>query len=207
MADQRQNNGIYRPQARLFAGVCGPLLLGLGSGISVSAGFGAFGFSVLLDGIYVNGALPLWQSQILITILFYLIAGGWAAIPLGVGSLPSLLLIGPMISLGATAAPANLSYTGNLLAFIIGLMLFALGISLAAATRLGPDGITALCLAAEKNTGLSIARTNFLLNLGAIVIGIYLGGKFGIATLAGLLFAPILIHHMLPPLRNWLAPT
>ncbi len=191
--------------ARLLAGLAGPVLLGLGSGISVSAGFGAFGFSVLLDGIYVSTDCPLWVSQALITVLFYAIAGVWAGIPLGAGTLPCLLLIGPAISYGATVTPDNLAFIGHLAAFAIGLFLFAFGISLAAAAALGPDGITALSLAAEKKSSLSIPQTNFLLNFAAILTGTLLGGRFGMATIAGLLIVPVLISHMLPLLRHKLS--
>lgn len=205
------SNTAYRTstasEARLLAGLSGPILLGLGSGISVSAGFGALGFSVLLDGINASTGLPLWLSQIIITLLFYAIAGVWAGIPLGTGTLPSLLLIGPAISLGANATPDNLAFIGHLAAFAVGLFLFALGISLAAAAALGPDGITALSLAAEKRTSLTIPQSNFLLNLSAIVTGALLGGKFGPATIAGLFAVPILIRSMLPSLRQCLNPS
>lgn len=205
MGASAYNPGIEASQGRLIAGVSGPLLLGLGSGISVSAGFGAFGFSVLLDAIYAGAAIPLWLSQVILTLLFYAIAGAWAGIPLGAGTLPSLLLIGPAISLGSSVTPENLAFAANLVAFVTGLFLFALGISLAAAAALGPDGITALSLAAEKRTSLSIPQSNFLLNFTAIGIGAVLGGKFGPATIVGLLVVPMLIRQMLPHLRQLLA--
>lgn len=204
MEDPLYSRYIEASPFRVLAGISGPLLLGLGSGISVSAGFGAFGFSVLLDGIYTSGGLPLWVSQIIITLLFYLIAGVWAGIPLGVGTFPSLLFIGPAISFGATFTPDHLMFFGNLLAFVVGLLLFALGISLAAAAALGPDGITAMSLAAEKRLRLAVPHSNFILNLTAISIGIYLGGSAGPATFAGLIVAPMLIRQMLPVLRHWL---
>lgn len=191
-------------QARLLAGLGGPLLLGLGSGISVSAGFGAFGFSVLLDAIYTVTNLPLWLSQIIITLFFYSAAGLWAGISLGAGTLPSLLLIGPAISFGSTITPDTVAFSGNLVAFVVGLLLFALGISLAAAAALGPDGITAMSLAAEKRLNLAVPHSNFLLNFIAISIGLFLGGTFGPATVIGLFVTPLLIGKTLPVLRNWL---
>lgn len=193
---------IRASRSRMIAGFLGPLLLGVGSGISVSAGFGPLGFSVLLDGL--NGSLgaPLWISQLLLTVLFYIIAWKWSKIPLGMGTLPTLLLIGPAISLGATFTPEALSFAGDLLAFAFGLILFALGISLAAAAALGPDGVTALSLAAEKRHGIPIAKANFLWNGSAICIGIALGGRYGMATIVGLFTVPLLINLFLPWLRG-----
>ena len=151
-------------RSRMIAGFLWLLLLGVGSGISVSAGFGPLGFSVLLHGLNETFGAPLWLSQLLLTVLFYLIAWKWAKIALGMGTLPTLLLIGPAISLGATLMPITLPMAGHALAFASGLTLFALGISLSAAASLEPDGVTALSLAAEKRHALSIPKANFLWN-------------------------------------------
>ena len=193
---------FHASRSRMIAGFVGPLLLGLGSGISVSAGFGPLGFSVLLDGLHGSLAAPLWQSQLLLTLVFYLIAWKWAEIPLGMGTLPTLLLIGPAISLGATLTPINLSFSGHALAFTLGLIYFSLGIALSAAASLGPDGVTALSLAAEKRHGIPVARANFIWNASAICIGISLGGNYGAATLIGLFTVPLLIQLFLPWLRR-----
>ena len=196
---------VFRFQAsrsRMIAGFSGPLLLGVGSGISVSAGFGPLGFSVLLHGLNESFGAPLWLSQLLITLLFYLIAWKWAKIPLGMGTLPTLLLIGPAISLGATLTPITLPMAGHAVAFVSGLTLFALGISLSAAASLGPDGVTALSLAAEKRHALPIPRANCLWNSLAICMGILLGGRYGIATFIGLFSVPLLIGWILPWLRG-----
>ena len=201
---RRQPAKAQVSSCRIAAGITGPLLLGLGSGVSISAGFGSFGFSVLLDGILLTSGQPLWLSQIIITLCFYLIAWFWARIPLGVGTLPALLLIGPAISLGATLTPDTQLFIGNLLAFSAGIVMFALGISLAAAAALGPDGITALSLAAEKKHGCSIAKANLLWNFLAIATGILLGGNFGPATIIGLFTVPLLIKFFIPRLRQFL---
>lgn len=192
----------FRASARrIFSGLTGPVLLGLGLGISISAGFGSFGFSVLLDGLYQTFSIPLWLSQTIMTLCFYSIAWHWARIPLGVGSLPTLLLIGPAISIGATFTPADYFFAGNLAAFFIGLLVFSFGISLSAAAALGPDGVTALSLAAEKKKGWTIPKATFIWEICAIFTGTSLGGNLGAATVAGLFGVPILIHWMLPWVR------
>ena len=191
-------------QSRMIAGMTGPLLLGVGSGISISAGFGSFGFSVLLDGLHHIVDAPLWFSQVVMTLLFFWIAWRYARIPLGMGTLPALLLVGPAISLGATVTPADLPLAAHVLAFLVGLFMFALGISLSAAAALGPDGVTALSLAAEKRWQWPVPRANFIWNLSAITLGLLLGGNAGPATIVGLFATPMLIRFLLPRLRNCL---
>ena len=188
--------------SRTVAGLSGPVLLGIGSGISITAGFGSFGFSVLLDGLHNVTGAPLWFSQVVMTLLFFWIAWRYAHIPLGMGTLPALLLVGPAISMGATVTPEALSLTAHVAAFLIGLFMFALGISLSAAAALGPDGVTALSLAAEKRWRWPVPRANFVWNLCAISVGVSLGGNLGPATIVGLFVTPILISYLLPRLRR-----
>ena len=189
-------------QSRVIAGMTGPVLLGIGSGISISAGFGSFGFSVLLDGLHHIVDAPLWFSQIVMTLLFFCIAWRYARIPLGMGTLPALLLVGPAISLSATITPDTLPLAAHVAAFLVGLFMFAMGISLSAAAALGPDGVTALSLAAEKRWQWPVPQANFIWNLSAITVGLSLGGNVGPATIVGLFATPVLIRILLPRLRS-----
>ncbi|MFK7858473.1 MAG: YitT family protein [Granulosicoccus sp.] len=188
--------------SRMVAGISGPVLLGIGSGISISAGFGSFGFSVLLDGLHNVFTAPLWLSQVVITLLFFMIAWSWGRVRLGMGTLPALVLVGPAISLGAIVTPDVLPVSLHAVAFVVGLFMFAFGISLSAAAALGPDGVTALSLAAEKRWRWPIPRSNFIWNSLAIALGVSMGGNLGPATIVGLFFTPILIKHFLPKLRR-----
>ncbi len=191
---------------RAFAGCIGPLLLGFGTGISASAGFGAFGLTVMLDGLYTTYGVPYWVSQTVLSIACYLLAWKWARIPLGLGTVPALLLIGPAISFGAGLTNMDPGFAGNLLAFIAGTLIFSFGIALSAAAALGPDSLTALSLAAEDAGKWPIPRSTFFFNVAAIAIGIALAGNFGIATVLNLLALPLLLHYQIPPLRQFLQP-
>lgn len=187
---------------RICSGLAGPLLLGIGSGISISAGFGSFGFSVLLDGLRQLFHTPLWLSQVIMTVLFFIIAWHWGRIRLGAGTLPAILLVGPAISLGASVPPEHLSIAWHGVAFLSGLFMFSFGISLSAAAALGPDGVTALSLAAEKRWKWPVARANFIWNLSAIAFGVLCGGNIGPATIVGLVVTPMIIRYFLPRLRR-----
>ncbi len=190
---------------RAFAGCSGPLLLGLGTGISASAGFGALGVTVLLDGLYNTYGVPFWVSQLTLSVVSYWLVWVWARIPLGLGTLPCLLLIGPAISFGATIAPQDLHFFGNVLALLIGTVVFAIGISMSASAALGPDAKTALSLAAEKKNHWPIPRSEFYFTLTALGIGIALSGNFGVGTILNLIAMPVLLKQFIPPMRRYLS--
>lgn len=189
---------------RLLAGIIGPLILGFGSGASVSAGFGTFGVTVMFDGIYQTYGVPYWVTQPVFSIACYVLAWKWAKIPLGLGTVPALLLIGPAISFGATITPQDLSFIGNLAAFFIGTFVIATGIAMSTAAALGPDAKVSLSLAAEKTCYWPIPQSTLFFNTLFILIGIALAGNFGIATVINLFAVPALLKYLVPPLRRHL---
>jgi len=185
-----------------FAGFIAPILFGLGLGVATSAGLGSFGFAVLIEGLNKTFSIPVWQLIPIIAIGCWLTAWMLGRIPLGLGTFSTLLLVGPAIGVGAGFAPDGLSFNGNVMALVLGLILFAGGISLATAAAHGPDGLSALSLAAERKQKWPIPVSIILWDLTAIAAGVILGGGVGVATAVGLVAVPLLILMFLPAFRR-----
>ncbi len=187
---------------RIFAAVVAPILIGLGLGVATSAGFGSFGFALLLESLNKALFVPFWIVLTIVTATCCVLAWFWGRVPFGLGTLVALLLIGPAIGVGVGFAPTDPTFTDNVIALLLGLILFAGGISLAAASALGPDGVTALSLAAERMHQLPVFLSIVLWDLTAIAAGVILGGSIGIATVVGLIAVPFLIRLFLPAFRR-----
>ena len=187
---------------RIFTGVVAPILIGLGLGVATSAGYGSLGFALLLESLIQTLLVPLWLILPVVTIIFCFLAWLWGRVPIGLGTLVTSLLIGPSVGVGADFAPVDPSFADNIVAVLLGLILFSGGISLAAASVLGPDGLTALSLAAERIHQWPISLSIVLWDLTAIAAGVILGGSIGIATVIGLIAVPLLIRLFLPAFRR-----
>lgn len=187
---------------RIFTAVVAPVLIGLGLGVATSAGFGSFGFALLLESLNKALFVPFWIVLTIVTASCCVLAWLWGRVPFGLGTLVALLVIGPAISVGVGFAPVDPTITDNIIALFLGLILFAGGISLAAASALGPDGVTALSLAAERMHQLPVFLSIVLWDLTAIAAGVILGGSIGIATVVGLIAVPFLIRLFLPAFRR-----
>jgi len=185
-----------------MAGVVAPILFGLGLGVATSAGFGSLGFALLLDGLDKVLLAPFWLILPVVTMSCCLLAWIWGRIPFGLGTLVALNIIGPAIVVGSGFAPADASFAGNVMALLLGLVLFSGGISLAAAAASGPDGITALSLAAERVHQWPVPASIVLWDITAIAAGVILGGSVGVATVIGLIAVPFLIQLFLPSFRR-----
>jgi len=203
-----ETGGIFNFRAstrRVVAGCAGPMLHGIGAGITTSSGLGSMGAIVMIDGIHQTYQLPLFASQWIVASSSFLIAWWWARIPLGVGTLPVIFVLGPALSLGSTLAPENMDFFGDLIACLVGTLVFAAGVAITAAAALGPDGQTALALAAEKKNNWPIPHSNLFFALTTIGVGVVLGGNFGLATLLNLMIVPVLLYFLIPPFRRYLA--
>ena len=85
----------------LFAGAVGPILLGLGLGVATSAGFGSFGAALLLESLSSAFVVPFWLVLPVLTVSFSLVAWLWGRVPFGLGTLATVLLVVPAMSVGA----------------------------------------------------------------------------------------------------------
>jgi len=146
--------------------------------------------------------VPFWLLPPVFTIGCCLFAWFWGRVPFGWGTLVAFLLVGPAIGVGVGFGPVELTFTSNITALLLGLILFSGGISLAAASALGPDGVTALSLAAENRHQWPVSLSIVLWDLTAIAAGVILGGSIGIATVVGLIAVPFLIRLFLPAFRR-----
>jgi len=204
-ADSRLFDGLFEMRAslrRIFAGVVAPILVGLGLGVATSGGFGSFGIGLLLESLGTVLPVPFWLLVPLVTFSCCLLAWILGRIPIGLGTPIALLLIGPAMGFGVGAASAAPSLMGDIVALLLGLILFSGGISLAAAAAYGPDGFTALSLAAERVHQWPVPLSIVLWDLTAIAAGVILGGSIGIATVVGLIAVPFLIRLFLPAFRR-----
>jgi len=106
------------------------------------------------------------------------------------------------MGIGVGSTPVEPSLIGGVMALLLGLIIFSGGISLAAAAANGPDGVTALSLAAERVHQWPIPLSFVLWDLTAIAAGVILGGSIGIATVVGLIAVPLLMRLFLPAFRR-----
>ncbi len=176
---------------RLIVGSISPCLIGLGVGISIPLQLGSFTFGAFFEGLLETFGIALWLSNLLLAFSLYFLAWFIGRIMLGVGTLPTIFLISPAIEIGAAIVPEDTPIVARLIILSISLAIFGLGILLSAAAALGPEPVSALCLAFESRYGWSISRSIFAMNLAATTLGFLLGGTIMAATVVSL-FTPAL---------------
>ena len=152
-------------------------------------------WDVLNQGIQFHTPLSFGAANVVIGLLVLCVA--WAlGQPPGIGTVANAVLIGVFIEL-LLAVPAIDDLDGQPLALRIGLLAFGLvlfgvgtGLYIGAAMGAGPRD--SLMLVLSRRTGARIGIVRAAIEISVLVVGIALGGTFGVGTIAfAVLIGPI----------------
>jgi uncharacterized membrane protein YczE len=181
---------------RLSQLVAGLVLFGIGIALMLQSGMGLPPWDVLHQGLAEQFGLSVGVWSILISFVVLLL---W--LPLreryGIGTLLNALIIGVMIDLAVWAIPRPDSLWAQVVMMVGGIVLIGLASGMYIGANLGPGPRDGLMTAIARR-GISIRATRWGLELVVLVVGILLGGTFGVGTIGfALLIGPI-VQFFLP---------
>ncbi|MBJ7433439.1 MAG: hypothetical protein JHC62_03235 [Microbacteriaceae bacterium] len=167
--------------ARLIVGL---YLFGLGIAFQIRATLGLAPWDVFGQGLANITGLSFGLATVLASALILLL---W--IPLkqkpGLGTIFNALLIGPFIDLSLRFVPsaADWGIFGQIGWYVLGMAIIALGTGIYIGARLGPGPRDGLMTGSVKKFGKPVWIVRTVLEGGATLIGLALGGPVGLGTL------------------------
>ena len=181
---------------RLFQLVVGLALFGIGIGLMVQADLGLAPWDVLHQGLSRQFGLSIGTWVILVSVVVLL---AWIPLrePFGIGTILNAIIIGVMLDVTAAVVPLaeETWLQWVMLLFGIGLVGFASGMYIGANLGPGPrDGL----MTGIARRGPSIRLTRTLIEVSVLVIGVILGGTFGIGTILFAFLVGPIVQFFLP---------
>ncbi len=175
---------------RLSRLLLGLVLFGLGESVIVDADLGASPWTVLGQGVAEQTGLALGTTTILLSALVLL-----AWVPLrqapGLGTIANALVVGLVIDVALSRLPTPDAFALQVVEVLVGIALVAVGSGLYLTARLGPGPRDGLMTGLHRLTGRSIRAVRATLEVSVCVVGVLLGGTFGLGTVAfALLIGP-----------------
>jgi uncharacterized membrane protein YczE len=164
--------------------IVGLYLFGLGIAFQIRATLGLAPWDVFGQGLANITGLSFGLATVLASALILLL---W--IPLkqkpGLGTIFNALLIGPFIDLSLQFVPsaAGWGIFGQIGWYVLGMAIIALGTGVYIGARLGPGPRDGLMTGSVKKFGKPVWIVRTVLEGGATLIGIALGGPVGLGTL------------------------
>lgn len=169
---------LVRRFVQLTAGL---VIFGVGIGLILQSDLGAPAWDVLHTGLAERFGLTVGSWTVIVSGVVLLL---WIPLrePYGIGTLLNGLLIGPAVDVTLVLTDPPESVAADL-AFLVGgvvLVGFATGMYIGAGLGPGPrDGL----MTGIAKRGPSIRRARTIVELGALVTGVVLGGELGWGTL------------------------
>jgi len=181
---------------RLVQLIVGLTFFGIGIGLMLQSGLGLSPWDVLHQGLTVQFGLTVGIWSILssfVVLLFWL--------PLreryGIGTLLNAIIIGVMIDVTAGLVPEAANAWWAVSMMVSGILLVAITSGMYIGANLGPGPRDGLMTAIARR-GPSIRLTRVTMEITVLVIGVLLGGTFGIGTILYALLMGPLVQFFLP---------
>ena len=176
--------------ARLARLVVGLWIFGTGDALIVRSDLGNSPWTVFAEGVSIPTPLSIGVASILIGFVLLLI---WIPLRtrLGLGTLLNIVVIGIAIDATLLLVPEVAPVAGRIGLLLTGLALIGLGSGLYLGTAHGPGPRDGLMTGLHARTGLPVGVVRGGIELTALTVGWFLGGTFGVGTVAfALLIGP-----------------
>ena len=181
----------WRPSpARLARLLVGLVIFGIGDALLVASLLGNSPWTVFAQGVAVQTPLSVGAATIVTSFVLLLL---W--IPLGqrpgLGTILNAIVVGLAIDAALVLLPETAPLVVRAGEVLAGIALVGLGSGLYLSTVLGPGPRDGLMTGLHRRTGVSVSVVRTAIEVTALVVGVVLGGRFGIGTIAfALLIGP-----------------
>lgn len=178
------------------------LILGFGCVFFVQASLGSDAMTTLMNGMEMILGCTLSQCNLIINIVMIILAFLIDRKQIGIGSILYPIVSSQGISLGFMLIPVFNTYM-QIIGYLCGIILLSVAIAIAAKTDCGKNPYDALCFAimSKRNVKYNLIRS--VLDAIMLIIGVILGGTYGIGTLFGVLLIGTVAMFFMNLVNKW----
>jgi uncharacterized membrane protein YczE len=203
-ADPLARSPLRTPRA-WAALLIGVVLVGIGLGMMIDAGFGVAPPDALFTALSRTSGLSVGTVLLLASILMVLMSWALGLKP-AIGTLISFVGIAGVVDLtrlilGAMEAP-EWSVGARIALWIVGLLLFSSGILGIFSSDLGASPYDQVVRAIAFRTGRSLGFARLAVDAIALLTAIVLGGAWGVGTMIILIAIPLALNLVLPHIKR-----
>jgi len=177
------NPSNFRPKLiTLIYLVLGLILFGVGETLLITANQGVSPWTVLAQGLSFKLNISIGATTFMVSIIVLFL---WYPLKqkLGLGTILNVILISIVIDFSYPILPYPDTLFYQILQSIIAVLIVGLGSGLYLTANLGPGPRDGLMTGLQELTDQPIAFIRTIIEVTAVIIGIYLGGVVGIGTL------------------------
>lgn len=188
--------------------VIGPGLLGFSIAGMFYSGLGSDPTSVLVDGLHMRTSIAQGSASNIVNVALLVLLVLLNRKKVGVATLTSAFAVGPGITLGQQLIFNHLPAPGlpvALLVSVLAVLLNSFGLGLYLCADLGASAFDGLILLIKDKTGLSYKNALRVFYAVVLVIGMLLGGVWGVGTVLSLLLGGPAFQFFYRVCADWAA--
>jgi uncharacterized membrane protein YczE len=170
--------------ARLLMLFGGLFIFSLAMALSLQCNLGAASWTVFHDGISRQTPLSIGMATQLVG--FIMLGVSWlAGIRPGFGTVANMVMVGLFLDLilWSGLVPEADAYALRIVMLLAGIVVLGLASAMYIKAGFGAGPRDSFMLALHRRTNLRVGKVRWMMEAGAVVAGIILGGAFGIGTI------------------------
>lgn len=163
--------------------VVGSMVAAYGITLALYAGFGGATLAVLWQGISKTFHVSIGMASMIVAIVMIVFAFFYDKSQIHIGTVLYQIVYSFCVDLFANMHVYSTHLWINVLIMLLGIILFAVGTGIYAAASLGRGSYEALTFSLADKNGWQVKVVRTILDVAMVVIGVALGGKFGLCTI------------------------
>lgn len=163
--------------------VVGSVVAAYGITLALYAGFGGATLAVLWQGISETFHVSIGMASMIVAIIMIAFSFFYDRSQIHIGIILYQIVYSFCVDLFANIHVYSAHLWVNALIMLLGIILFAMGTGIYAAASLGRGSYEALTFSLADKNDWPVKTVRMILDIVMVVIGVILGGKFGLCTI------------------------
>ncbi len=163
--------------------VIGSMIAAYGITLALYAGFGGATLAVLWQGLSETFHMSIGMASFMVAFGMILFVVIYDRSQIHIGTVLYQIVYSACVDLFANCHIYSRYVWVNFLIMLLGVILFALGTGLYASASLGRGSYEAVTFALAEKNNWQVKIVRMILDIVMVVVGVLLGGKFGICTI------------------------
>ena len=163
--------------------VLGSMIAAYGITLALYAGFGGATLAVLWQGLSETFHMSIGMASFMVALGMILFVVIYDRSQIHIGTVLYQIVYSACVDLFANCHIYSRYVWVNFLIMLLGVILFAVGTGLYASASLGRGSYEAVTFALAEKNNWQVKIVRMLLDIVMVVVGVLLGGKFGICTI------------------------
>ena len=181
---------------KLMIIVIGSIVAAYGITLALYAGFGGATLAVLWQGIAETFHLSIGMASFVVALGMILFALVYDKGQIHIGTVLYQIVYSTCVDLFATSHVYSTYRWINFSIMLLGVILFAVGTGLYASASLGRGSYEAVTFSLAEKNNWQVKLVRMALDILVVVIGVLLGGKFGVCTIITVIISGPIIQFV-----------